>query len=487
MSDKTFRRKQKLLNQIKGIVFILMVVALVSTGHYLGAMTTLVLFYLFHELFSSDHIFYNPRQDYLHNLNADRQQSCKLQNGNIELNTTATNTTKLLRVRIQSTLTGYIIDPYVTISIAGRKPRRQYFERRLNGVRYINISPVLQDIRKNAATTITLKLNGHHCVIEEQCTLLGFDNPMLDGKKILIIAPHADDAELAAFGLYSAQQNSTHKSFIATITAGEIGAKHYNQLTGDQVAASRLKGRLRAWDSIMVAQWGGVQAENTLQLGYFCLTLEQMAAHQDQPVTSRTADISDTRYFRDFNSTPLASDRDGQATWNNLVQDLTEILQQFKPDIIVTPHPQLDPHRDHIYASKALITAAKKIDLPRKTILLYANHYHNTDIFPFGCANSIASLPPYFDNGNQTRIFSHQLTPQQQQDKVVAIAMMHDLQTPIDAKKKLRKYLQHFVLVRDLSQYGDDDYLRKAVRCNEIFHQIDMELLQQLLAESELK
>ncbi len=42
----------------------------------------------------------------------------------------------------------------------------------------------------------------------------------------MVIAPHADDAELAAFGLYSRCSEAS----IVTLTQGEIEAEHYQRL-----------------------------------------------------------------------------------------------------------------------------------------------------------------------------------------------------------------------------------------------------------------
>ena len=42
--------------------------------------------------------------------------------------------------------------------------------------------------------------------------------------------------------------------------------------------AARLKGRLRAWDSVAVSRWAGVAESRCALLGYFCLQLPSMQA-----------------------------------------------------------------------------------------------------------------------------------------------------------------------------------------------------------------
>ncbi|WP_351061091.1 hypothetical protein, partial [Psychrobacter sp. TB20-MNA-CIBAN-0197] len=84
--------------------------------------------------------------------------------------------------------------------------------------------------------------------------------------------------------------------------------------------------------------------------GYFCLQLAAMRDNPNQPVGSREADLSDTRLFRQFNPFVLPGDADGAPTWNNLLADLRETMLRARPDVIVLPHPALDPHPDHICA-----------------------------------------------------------------------------------------------------------------------------------------
>lgn len=157
----------------------------------------------------------------------------------------------------------------------------------------------------------------------------------------MVIAPHADDAELAAYGLYS----RADESWVVTLTAGEIEAEHYQQMGLAKAEAARLKGRLRAWDSIVVPRWAGVPESRCIQLGYFCLQLPAMQAAPDQPAASREADLADIRVFRQFNPFPLPGDRDGAPTWHNLLADLRALLELAKPEVLVMPHPQLDPIR----------------------------------------------------------------------------------------------------------------------------------------------
>ncbi|EPN57961.1 hypothetical protein A244_11205, partial [Pseudomonas syringae pv. actinidiae ICMP 18807] len=64
-------------------------------------------------------------------------------------------------------------------------------------------------------------------------------------------------------------------------------------------------------------------------------------------------DLSDTRLFRQFNTLALPGD-DGQPTWNNLLADLRTLILKARPQVIVMPHPAIDPHPDHICAQAAV-------------------------------------------------------------------------------------------------------------------------------------
>ncbi len=436
----------------------LLVAVTIISGYPLPALMLALAAYLSYELLLSDHLFYPPRCDYRYNLDNAKRGSARIDNGQLLLAQPLDNDcTALAELQISATAGGFIFDPYIEIG-SGTTTQRQYFERGAGGRRYLNISHL------PAAERISLK--PRHCRIPDgEITLYRWRNPALEEKKILILAPHADDAEIAAFALYR-----RHDCFIATVSAGEVEADHYLPLCGDAAEAALLKGRLRAWDSVTVPRWGGVDAENCVQLGYFCKTIGQMYRQRDTALTSLAGAGDDIRVFRAFNSQQLPSDTDGRACWDNLVADITHLLTSVQADIVVTPHPLLDPHPDHVYTSVACAEALRNCR-SAATVLLYANHHHYSDMFPFGSSGSIASLPPRFAaDAAATAPFSLACTADCRRDKTMALAMMHDLRTPLKKRKALRRHLQQLLLGRDSSPYAADDFIRKAVRANELFY-----------------
>lgn len=471
-SDNTNLKKKKLRNQLRVVAVLSLGILLLVTGHQMLAVLAVFLLWLGHELLFADHVFYGPRVDYGYDFSgADRlpldwqETHGAVPRGAFYWPAAAAEyDTLLLAVRIRANLAGRWFDPWVEMSGGGRAIR-QYFERGADGLRYLNLSH-LPDRRGGAEVALGVG----HCRLELRGSeLLGFKNPDLRGRKVMVIAPHADDAEIAAFGLYSETE-----SYILTLTAGEVEAESFRSLYPHPEQASLLKGRLRAWDSIAVPLWGGVKAEHAINLGYFCNRLQEMSAEPAKSIASKTAGIKDTRRFRQWNACRLPSDEHGEPNWHNLLADIGYLVEKFKPQVILTPHPQLDPHGDHRFATLALAEALRgvKQGLP-DDIYFYANHYFYTDLHPFGPAHTAASLPPWFAEPLLPAcVHSVPLTLDKQKDKACALAMMHDLRPKLSLRKKLRKTLQAWLIGRPVTPYGEDDYFRKAVRDNELFFRI---------------
>jgi len=482
MNGKTYLKKQKRQNIYKLIAVTVLVIMGLQLTWFWQTAVGLLMIYLLHELFGSDHHFYNPNRNFDLPLAADIKTNATIHNNHLLIPEKKQAHTWLLKCQIKSTLLGYIWDPYITIT-AENKVYRQYVERKSNGTRYLNLSTFSDNFSTQKNTQ--LHIQSTFCRVKTTpATLYGFKHPDYSKQRIMVLAPHADDAELAAFGLYS--QSNT---YIATITAGETEIKQYKALTKQTASASRLKGRLRALDSLSAARWGNVPAQQHVNLGYFCKQLQHMAQHPDKPIASTLAKITDTRIFRQYNEIVLPSDSNGAPTWRNLMADLKHLINQWQPDVIITPHPQIDPHPDHYYTTLALQQVLNDASPPfpkelqkNKTLLLYANHYHYSQDHPCGPAFTGGSIPPLFkeDSLTATKIYCHPLSNNQQIDKYCAIELMHDLRRPLSLKKRLRRLLQHWFLNRPLSALGHDDYLRKAVRTHEVFYNIELSRLSSL-------
>lgn len=417
----------------------------------------LLLGWVAHEAWFADHLFYSPSDDYSYAFaEPPRTVNGRIDAGYVRLEgDVETADTLILQVQINANWLGRWFDPYVLIG-----NDRQDFERGVKGRRYLNLSGQGELLAQGK-----LSLRGRFCRLDPHVTLHAQLNPDYAEQRLMIIAPHADDAELAAFGLYSRAREVS----ILTLTQGEIEAESYQKLGLEQAAAAQLKGRLRAWDSLAVPLWGGVPQSQCLQLGYYCLQLPAMQAQPEQVFGSRESGEADIRSVRENNALPLPGDADGVPSWRNLLADLVAALEHYQPEVVVTPHPQLDPHSDHVASTQALLEATELSSWKPKTLLLYANHLHDNDRWPMGPAGFGIALPPAIEALPSDGLWSPCLDAAQQLDKAMALAMQHDLQGPLPLKRRIRRWIQRALVGRRWPATGEDEFFRKAVRRHELF------------------
>ncbi|EIK96950.1 putative deacetylase [Pseudomonas sp. M47T1] len=422
-----------------------------------------VLGWIAHEAWFADHLFYSPAEDYRYDFEGQGEQlDASLQGSALTLakpDALAAGDTLVLEVGVRSGWLGRFLDPRVELVGTGSSDC-QTFERGVRGLRYLNLSGLARPLADGS-----LRLQGRYCALFGTPRFWRFPGLSLADKRLMVIAPHADDAELAAYGLYS----RAAAPWIVTLTAGEIEAQHYQHMGLPSAEAARLKGRLRAWDSLAVPRWAGVPHNRCVQLGYFCLQLPAMRAAPDQPMASREAELEDIRLFRALNDQAWPADRDGKPTWHNLLADLRAILDQARPEVIVLPDAVLDPHPDHICSRQAVIEALQGLEWQPQWLLGYANHLHDNDRWPMGEQGQGIALPPLMEPGPAMRPLSLPLSLAEQRDKAMALGMMHDLQPPMSFKRRLRRTLQHWLAGRRHSAYGENEFFRKMVRNQELF------------------
>ena len=456
-------RKQKLLRQHrrqKRIAMLTALVALVVIGVTVSFWLVpllVVLGWIAHEAWFADHLFYRPQGDYRYQFPPNAVQlDGRIERGCLDLTGDLPDgDTLILEVQLKATWAGRLRDPRVYIG-----GDRQDFERGVRGRRYLNLSGQQEALRAGS-----LRFDSRYCRLGAEVRLHAMRNPDYTQRRVLIIAPHADDAELAAFGLYS----HTGEVAIVTLTQGEIEADNYRRLGLDSTAAARLKGRLRTWGSLAVPLWGGVAQQYCVQLGYYCLQLSAMEAMPERVFGSRESSETDIRTVRAHNPLQLPGDRDGQPTWENLQADLRALLAHFRPEVVITPHPELDPHADHVAATRALRQAIEEGEWKPEALLLYANHLHDNDRWPMGPAGCGIALPPAIESLPADQLWSPTLSAETRLDKAMALAMQHDLQVPLPLKKRLRRSIQRILAGRRWPTTGDDEFFRKAVRRHELF------------------
>jgi LmbE family N-acetylglucosaminyl deacetylase len=314
-------------------------------------------------------------------------------------------------------------------------------------------------------------MEGRHLEWKQQTgELLLFRNAPIATKRILVIAPHPDDAEIAAFGLYAFRD-----TFIVTTTAGNYVNGSYQHIYGDLGKQDLLTGELRTWDSITVPMWGGVPPTRSVNLGYFTGTLKTMHSAPRSLVGNKLTETDDVNVFRRWNVTDLLGSRSAVSTWESLVEDLALLIQKVRPEIIVSPHPALDANSDHKFTTIALLDALKKVGDTKCALYLYTNHHVHAEYFPFGPADALVTLPPWFDGRLPFGgVYSQPLDDSRQTEKLFALDAMHDLRPAprrFFGQPTMRLIERLGVLASELwhEPFGTYSYYRRAVRPNELF------------------
>jgi len=414
---------------------------------------------------------YDVTQDYQYALNTSTHHEIKteLKQGNIQFTSPQAWDTGFIRLKVKSTLTGYFAEPFIEIITPKQHHSILTLERGASGERYINLPVVFNH------KPISIKLAAHHLTLEDQqISVILFNNPIVrKHPKVLVIAPHPDDAEIAAFNFYS-----QHNSLIVTLTAGEAGSHSYEDIYPNIKKQYQNKGKLRVWNSITVPMLGGIPPEHAINLGYFDGTLPQMFAHKNTAVHSLYTGITDINRFRQQNISSLTPRTNGAVTWIALVNDLKAILLSFQPDIIISPYPALDWHEDHKLATSAVIEAIKALQLQQGQLFLYTNHPTFNNYFPYGSQGELAPIPPDF---HKTLYFDsiYSFLTADFKEKIFALDAMNDLRIDTswlstkEAFDVVKKSFLRNILLRDQT------YFRRAIRENELFLVINFSSLYQ--------
>ncbi|MDY7394015.1 PIG-L family deacetylase [Aureibaculum sp. 2210JD6-5] len=370
------------------------------------------------------------------------------------------NVTAFVKIEISGTFLSKIFKPSVDL-ITTQDTITNYFEYNLKGIRYINISELI------ASGVKEIDLVGNHIKIKDKkVELFVFDNLNFQDSKVLIIAPHPDDAEIAAYGMYAKNNNS----FIITITAGEAGSYNYDEVYNDSVTHYLKKGKLRTWNSITVPLLGNVNYQNILNLGFFNGTLKNMYENDSAIFKSVYGETSEINTFRKQNISDLSNGLTGVSNWNSLVKNLTYLLDTIKPNLIIAPYPLIDSHLDHKYSTIALIEALKKSKKEDGHLLLYTNHHPLSESYPYGESESIVTLPPNFNNELYfTNIYSNSLSTSLQKDKLFALEAMNDLRLDTEWREPKGAIQIALKTIKRKLLGPNIDYYRRAVRANELF------------------
>ncbi|RBQ29848.1 PIG-L family deacetylase [Aliarcobacter vitoriensis] len=401
---------------------------------------------------------YNQKKDYCYDFKNPKYFDLS---SPIDLKEYTNNQTLILKLEIKSTFFSKLFAPYVNI-YSQEKTEKTFFEHSAKGVRYIDISSFVGGYK--------IILSSKNCkIVSNKVEIFDFENLDIKNKKVLIISPHADDAEIASFGLYS----DAKESLIVTVTAGETVSNDY-VLADNNRDKSRLKGKLRVHDALTIGMLGNVSYENSIALGYFNETIKNMYKNQDNIISSKTSEISDINYFRMVNHSKIQTNPLASSKWDSLVSDFVHIINSTKIDFIVTLHPQIDSNTDHQYITLALLEAMEELACKDIKLLTSTNHLTQNEIYPYGDIFSTQALVPRFDTTFIFKdIYSHQLSKKKQIYKFYALESMHDLREPLIHIGFIRVFRAALKSLRRFINGKEKSYYRRSVRTNEIFYVTD--------------
>jgi LmbE family N-acetylglucosaminyl deacetylase len=287
---------------------------------------------------------------------------------------------------------------------------------------------------------------------------------------LLIIAPHPDDAEIAAFGVYC-----ENTATLVTLTTGDNSDRY--QSNRSQIRLSREEVRkIRVWDSLAVPQLGDLGQDRVMNLCFPDGHLQALYSDPNRNFLVGPAEKAHFRCLRQMNHSPLVGRNEADCTWRHLVKELSEIIKAIKPTVIVTPHPLLDPHPDHVFATAAVVEALEPAGLKDGRVFFYCVHNRRSELWPFGPQGSgVALLPVLLEDGQcGTGFYSHPLSAERQRAKFIALEAMHDIRDIVGLCKQpllaaVRSFADELRGVVNGMGANPTDYLRRAIRPDELF------------------
>lgn len=372
-----------------------------------------------------------------------------------------------LEVDARATVTGRFCDPWIEL-LARDFYDVQFLERGVRGVRFLNITRLLA---AGLAQGETIELRGHGVALRPESARLHLSREVLQASdRVIVFAPHPDDAEITAFGLYT-DTGAT----VVNITTGDASDRYRSSGRLAMSVPRATVARLRFSDSITIPQLFGLKPKQAVNLCYADGCLPEMRLQPDREFYRDGAGAVDFEELRRLNRSTLV--REGaKYTWVSLVRDLEHILAATRPTVIVMPHPLLDPHPDHMATAAAVAEALRGAGLRDGRFLFYCTHNRRSELWPFGPAGSGVPLLPLLESDGLCGdgFYSHVLSAERQTEKFLALEAMHDLRdmawplvSPTEGAGR-RLLAEMRALAHGMGR-APLSYFRQAVRPDEVF------------------
>jgi LmbE family N-acetylglucosaminyl deacetylase len=241
-------------------------------------------------------------------------------------------------------------------------------------------------------------------------------------RRLLVIAPHPDDETIGAGGVIQAALSRGASVKVVVLTNGDGQALAPLALRRRLVARPAdyvTSGVVRESETLTAMRALGLPSSSVVFLGYPDRLLEKLWL--SDWTTGRTFRSKYTR--RTSSPYPSTYDSGAQYCGRAVLDDLRAIIAQFRPDLVVVPHPN-DAHPDHRAASSfsrlALGELAVREAAYHPSVWAYLVHYGRFPR-PRGAHPEVALLPPVRLSGEPNHWVRADLTPEQVQAKRAAL------------------------------------------------------------------
>jgi LmbE family N-acetylglucosaminyl deacetylase len=272
-------------------------------------------------------------------------------------------------------------------------------------------------------------------------------------ERILILAPHPDDAEIAAYGFYKALAGRT---WVLTMTGGQKGSRPAD---GEGLNERTRRAEIRVAESLELPVNGGVSSQrvgNLLLPDGGMETLLHGGQVRDW-IDPGLPGVLKTR----FPDAILPEVLCGSAEEATAL--LVSCLEKIRPDIVVSPH-WLDTHADHRATATLLARAAQRASCRPRAIYAYTVHPVYSELEPFGAEGTASSPPVLLEDATLDAFHIHYLDQAAREAKKAVLSGISDLRVTEPQPSWWRD-----AWARLAGSRHPESYLRRAVRQHEWF------------------
>ncbi len=246
--------------------------------------------------------------------------------------------------------------------------------------------------------------------------------PLEGARRLLIVAPHPDDETIGSGGLVQAALARGLQVRVVILTNGDGQALAPLALEGHLMTRPRdyiSDGIRRQSESLSALSRLGLPAGDVYFLGYPDSQLSALWLNdwdKNCPLLGKRTHATSSPY-------PITFDPASLYCGSSLLNDLHDILNEYRPDLVIIPHPN-DEHPDHRAASEftMMAIALDESQNPGERLAVYGYLVHYGFYpRPRGWHRDRYLLPPTPLSGPGNSWYNLELSPEQIQTKEAAI------------------------------------------------------------------